>query len=101
MKKPTSSVWFYKPKTEKTKPNPNRKKLSQTGKTKSNQFEPIFVLKNQTKPGQFEPVLVFYLQNKLSLVIFFNKNQAKPDDILENEDTTGQSFQKAMFYYLI
>ena len=42
LKKPTCSVRFrfYKPKTEKTKPNPNRKKLSQTG----------FVLKNRTEP---------------------------------------------------
>jgi hypothetical protein len=32
-KKPAGSVWFlfYKLKTEKTEPNPNRKKPSQTG----------------------------------------------------------------------
>jgi hypothetical protein len=86
LKKLTSSVRFYKPKTEKTKPNPNRKKLSQTEKTKSNRFEPVFILNNQTKPGRFESISVFFLQNKFSLVIFFNKNRA--DDILENEDTT-------------
>jgi hypothetical protein len=48
-------VWFYKPKTEKTKLNPNRKKPesnrkkpSQTEKTDpnlKNQFEPVFVIK--------------------------------------------------------
>jgi hypothetical protein len=48
LKKPTSSVRFrfYKPETEKTEPNPNRKnpekKPSQTEKIKLNQFEPVF-----------------------------------------------------------
>jgi len=54
--------WFYKLETEKTEPNPNRKKLSQTNKIEKtkkktqakrekikpnlkNQFEPVFVLK--------------------------------------------------------
>jgi hypothetical protein len=32
LKKPTGLVRFYKPETEKTEPNPNRKKPSQTGK---------------------------------------------------------------------
>jgi hypothetical protein len=63
LKKPAGSVWFgfYKPKTEKTEPNLNRKKPSQnqqktepkpsqTKKTKSNQFEPDFVLKNRIEP---------------------------------------------------
>jgi hypothetical protein len=50
LKKPTYSVWFYKPETEKTEPNPNRirakpKKPSQTRKTEPNRFEPVFVLK--------------------------------------------------------
>jgi hypothetical protein len=52
-------VWFrfYKPKTEKTKPNPNRKKLeknqvkpSQIKKIESNQAKP----KNQAKPEKTE-----------------------------------------------
>jgi hypothetical protein len=46
LKKPTGSVWFrfYKPETEKTEPNPNKKKpiqtkkLSQTGK---NRVKPV------------------------------------------------------------
>jgi len=74
LKKPTGSFRFYKPETEKTELNPNRKKwkktepnrkktkktepnrkkLSQTGKTESNRFYP----KNRTKTGQFEPVSV-------------------------------------------
>ena len=69
LKKPTSSVWFYKPKTEKTKPNPNRKKLSQTGKIKSNRFEPVFVLKNRTKADRFEPISVFFY--KINLIWLF------------------------------
>jgi hypothetical protein len=53
-KKSTSSVrfWFYKSETEKTKPNPNKKKLKtfepnrkKTEKTKPNRFELVFVLK--------------------------------------------------------
>jgi hypothetical protein len=61
LKKLTGSIrfWFYKPETEKTKPNLNRKKpektepnrtnlkkLSQTKKTEPNRFEPVFILKN-------------------------------------------------------
>ena len=65
LKKSTSSIrfWFYKLETEKTEPNPNRKKpekkpsktgqkLSQTEKPSQNEpnrFEPVFVLKNQTE----------------------------------------------------
>jgi len=57
LKKPTDSVRFrfYKPKTEKTEPNPNRKKPekkpSQTEKTEpnwKNQTKPVFVQKNRT-----------------------------------------------------
>jgi len=75
LKKLTSSVRFYKPETEKIKPNPNkknrkkisqiektepnRKKPSQTRKTKPNQFEHVFVLKNRTKP-------------KTKIIILFN-----------------------------
>jgi hypothetical protein len=50
---------FYKSKTEKTEPNPNRKKPSQTGKNRAkpgktkkiepNRFEPVFILKNRTE----------------------------------------------------
>jgi hypothetical protein len=44
-------VRFYKHEIEKTELNPNRKKLSQTGKKLSqNRVKPVFILKNQTKP---------------------------------------------------
>jgi hypothetical protein len=63
LEKPTGSVRFYKLETEKTKPNPNKKKPgkkpSQTGKTEPKWFEPVFVLKNRIETGQFEPVLIF------------------------------------------
>jgi hypothetical protein len=51
-KKPAGSVrfWFYKPKTEKTEPNPNRKKLSQTGKKPSQAGKNRAKPKNQAKP---------------------------------------------------
>jgi hypothetical protein len=62
LKKSTGSVWFwfYKPETEKTEPNPNRKKLeknraklkkpSQTGFCPKNRAKPVFVLKTEPKP---------------------------------------------------
>jgi len=57
LKKPTGSVRFrfYKPETEKTKLNPNRKnpcqskKQSQTNKTEPNRFESVFVQKKNRK----------------------------------------------------
>jgi hypothetical protein len=61
---------FYKPKIEKTEPNQNRKKPSQTGKTESNRFEPGFVLKNQTETNRFEPVSVFF-EKKILIWLFF------------------------------
>ena len=79
MKKPAGSVrfWFYKPETEKTELNPNRKKTeqnrkkpSQTEKTESSRFEPVFFLKNQTETGRFEPVSVF-LKKKIQFGYFF------------------------------
>jgi hypothetical protein len=82
LKKPTGTVWFwfYKPKTEKTEPNLNKKKPgkkpSQTEKTESNQFEPVFVLKNRTETSQFELVSVFFKKNFV-LIIFFYKNRMK------------------------
>ena len=78
MKKPTGSVqfWFYKPKTKKTKPNPNQEKTrakpgknrAKTEKTKPNRFEQVFVLKNRTETGRFEPVLIFLI---LGWLLFF------------------------------
>jgi hypothetical protein len=51
LKKPAGPVrfWFYKQKTEKTEPNPNRKKPEKNEKTKPNRLEPVFVLKNRTE----------------------------------------------------
>jgi hypothetical protein len=53
LKKPTGSVRFYKPETEKTKPNQNPKKLeknrAKSKKIEPNLFEPVFVLKNRTE----------------------------------------------------
>jgi hypothetical protein len=63
LKKSTSSVrfWFYKPKIEKSEPNPNKKNQAKPEKTKPkpsqtglNRFFP----KNQTETDQFEPVSV-------------------------------------------
>jgi hypothetical protein len=63
LKKPTGSVRFrfYKPETEKTEPNPNRKKLekkpSQTGKNRA-KTEPKSIQIEKTEPNRFEPVFV-------------------------------------------
>jgi hypothetical protein len=85
LKKPTGSVWFrfYKPETEKTEPNPNKKKPIQTKKTKPNRKKPSqtglnrFLSKksNRTETGRFEPVSVFFL-NSIWL-FFFNKNRTE------------------------
>jgi hypothetical protein len=71
LKKPAGSVRFrfYKPKTEKTKPNPNRKKLSQTG----------FVLKNRTEPKLVGLNRFWFFLKKFGLVIFFYKNRTEND----------------------
>jgi len=106
LKKLTSSIQFrfYKLKTKKTEPNPNRKekkrvktektklKPSQTEKTESNRFELVFILKNQTKPNrnQLVPVLIrfrFFLK-KINLVIFLNKNQTKQKITTSNFSST-------------
>jgi hypothetical protein len=77
LKKPTGSVWFwfFKPGTEKTEPNLNRKKLeknrAKTEKTEPNRFEPVFVLKNRTEP---KPVGLnrfrFFFKKNLVLLFF-------------------------------
>ena len=99
MKKPASSVRFYKQKTEKTEPNRNRQKTrktepnrknrakqsqnrvnrAKTVKTEPKQFEPVFALKKQT-----EPKLVgltrfrFFKKKNFGLVTFFDKNRTEP-----------------------
>ena len=64
LKKPTSSVWFqfYKSKTEKTEPNLNRKKPSQTGKKLSQTENQTGKNRAKTEPNQFE--LVFFLKTE-------------------------------------
>jgi len=49
-KKPTVRFWFYKSETEKTEPNPNRKKPSQTGKYKAKPEKNLAKPKNKAKP---------------------------------------------------
>jgi len=85
LKKLTGSIRFrfYKPETEKTKPNrtktklekKNRKKSSQIEKTERNQFEPVFVLKTRTETGWFEP---FWFFKKKSIWLLFLYIKTKP-----------------------
>ena len=92
MKKPAGSVrfWFYKQKTEKTKPNRNRQK---TGKKPSqNRKKPSQNRKNRAKPvwtgfcpkiTEPKPVGLtrfrfFFQKNKFGLVTFFDKNRTEP-----------------------
>jgi hypothetical protein len=85
LKKPTGSVRFrfYKPETEKTKPN-------RTEKTKPNWFGPVFVLKNRIETDRFEPILVFFFKNNSVWLLFFNKNRTEPKMItLVKSDTRG------------
>jgi hypothetical protein len=86
LKKLTGSVWFwfYKHETEKTEPNPNRKKLeknraklkkpSQTGLNRflSSKTEPKPIGLNRFHFG-------FGLKKNFSLVIFFYKNRTEPN----------------------
>jgi len=53
LKKPTSSVqfWFYKPETEKTKPNPNQEKT----RAKTEKTEPKPKKPSQTGLSRFLP----------------------------------------------
>jgi hypothetical protein len=60
LKKPTSSVqfWFYKPETEKTKPNPNQEKTrAKPGKNraKTEKTEPKPKKPSQTGLSRFLP----------------------------------------------
>ena len=75
LKKSTGLVWFwfYKPETEKTEPNSNRKKLEKNRAKLKKPSQTGFCPKNRTKTGRFEPVLVrFQLKKKdFSLVTFF------------------------------
>jgi hypothetical protein len=75
LKKSTGLVWFwfYKPETEKTEPNSNRKKLEKNRAKLKKPSQTGFCPKNRTKTGRFEPVLVrFQFKKKdFSLVTFF------------------------------
>ena len=73
MKKPTGSVRFYKPETEKTELNPNRKKKPE--KTEPNWKKPS---QNQAKPkkpsqtglNRFRFGFVFFLKKSVWLFFF-------------------------------
>jgi len=61
LKKQTGLVWFYKPETEKTEPNPtqpekNRVKQKKAKKPSQTGFCPK--KPNRTETGRFEPFLV-------------------------------------------
>jgi hypothetical protein len=80
LKKPANSVQFhfYKPKTEKTKPNPNRKKTEQ-----KNRAKPVFVLKNQTEPkpvglNRFWFGFSFFFKKISVWLLFFYKKRTEP-----------------------
>jgi hypothetical protein len=71
---------FYKPETEKTKPN-----RTQTGKNRAKPVWTGFVLKNRTETDRFELVSVqvqFHFFLKKIQFIFFYKNQIKPKIII-------------------
>ena len=57
LKKPTGSVRFYKPETEKTELNPNRKKTRKNW-VKLEKTEPKPSKTEKTEPNRFEPVSV-------------------------------------------
>jgi len=61
LKKPIGLVWFYKPETKKTEPNPNKK----------NRAKPVFVQKNQTKPKPVGLNRFRFFLKKFGLVTFF------------------------------
>jgi hypothetical protein len=71
-------VRFYKPKTEKTEPNPNRKK---TKPNRKNRVKPVWTgfcpkKLNQIKTDRFEPVLVFFFLNRFGY-FFSIKTESK------------------------
>jgi hypothetical protein len=81
LKKPTGSVLFrfYKPETEKTESNPNKKKPGkkpkQTGKTEPNQFEPVSFKITESKPVDLNRLRFSFDLKKNSLVTFFDENR--------------------------
>jgi hypothetical protein len=70
---------FYKSKTEKIEPNPNKKTRAKPAKNwvkPKNRAKPVwtvFVLKNQTKTGQFESISDFF--KKIRFNYFFIKTK--------------------------
>jgi hypothetical protein len=77
--------WFYKPKTEKTEPNPNRKKPSQIGKKPSqNRAKPekrakqvwtSFCPKRPNRNRSVWTGFSFFKKNILVWLLSFDKNQ--------------------------
>ena len=112
MKKQVGSVRFrfYKQKTKKIEPNPNRKKPEKKPEPKPEKTKPKpvwtgFCSKklepNRTKTGWFDSVSVWFrfFLKIFSLVIFFNKNQIKLKIIaskLKSQERNSQMITKKM-----
>jgi hypothetical protein len=89
LKKPTGSVRFYKPETEKIEPNLNRKKTkpnqknwAKLEKTEPNRFELAFILKNRPEPNpvglnRFQFGLGFFLKKSIWLFFFIKTKPNK------------------------
>jgi hypothetical protein len=87
LKKPTCSVRFrfYKPKTEKTEPNPNRKtnepNREKTEPNRKNRVKPVWTGFCPKKPNQNRPVWTGFgfLYKKIRFgYFFFYKNRTEP-----------------------
>jgi len=92
---------FFKPGTEKTELNPNRKNRAKPEKNRAkpepNRFEPVFVLKNRTETGRFEPVSVRFrfFKKKIQFGYFFDKNRTEPK---MNTSNTNNYFVKKFLW---
>jgi hypothetical protein len=74
------SVWFFKPGTEKTEPNPNPTRKNWKKKQSQNRAKPVWTgfcskKPNRTETSRFEPVSVFF---KIQFGYFFDKNRTEP-----------------------
>ena len=70
---------FYKSKTEKTEPNPNRKKPEKNRAKPKKPIQTGFCPKkpNRTETGRFELVLVFFFKYRFGYFLF-DKNRTEP-----------------------
>jgi len=64
---------FYKPETEKTKPNQTQtgKKTEPNRKNRANRFKPVFFLKKQTEPKPVSLNQFWLFLKKIDLITFF------------------------------